>query len=138
MHIAILGTRGIPANYGGFETFAEELSVRLADRGHDVTVYCREASYEERISEYRGVKLVTLSSIHTKYFDTLSATLIATSAAKSTVKPSLHAARKWRSVESGSSSGLSNARVAEETTMATVMVAVNAGCCTTDRQNARP
>jgi glycosyltransferase involved in cell wall biosynthesis len=78
MHIAILGTRGIPANYGGFETFAEELSVRLADRGHDVTVYCREASYEERISEYRGVNLVTLSSIHTKYFDTLSATLIAT------------------------------------------------------------
>jgi hypothetical protein len=29
MRIAILGTRGIPANYGGFETFAEELSVRL-------------------------------------------------------------------------------------------------------------
>ena len=40
--IAILGTRGIPANYGGFETFAEELSVRLAARGHAVTVYCRE------------------------------------------------------------------------------------------------
>ena len=33
MRIAILGTRGIPANYGGFETFAEELSTRLAARG---------------------------------------------------------------------------------------------------------
>ena len=33
MRIALLGTRGIPANYGGFETFAEELSVRLAERG---------------------------------------------------------------------------------------------------------
>ena len=42
MRIAILGTRGIPANYGGFETFAEELSVRLVERGHDVTVYGRE------------------------------------------------------------------------------------------------
>ena len=31
MKIALLGTRGIPANYGGFETFAEELSVRLAE-----------------------------------------------------------------------------------------------------------
>src|SRR5262245_1960461 len=41
MKLAILGTRGIPASYGGFETFAEELSTRLAARGHDVTVYCR-------------------------------------------------------------------------------------------------
>jgi hypothetical protein len=41
MKLAIVGTRGIPANYGGFETFAEELSTRLAARGHDVTVYCR-------------------------------------------------------------------------------------------------
>ena len=39
--LAILGTRGIPANYGGFETFAEELAPRLVARGHDVTVYCR-------------------------------------------------------------------------------------------------
>ena len=31
MKLAIIGTRGIPANYGGFETFAEELSTRLAD-----------------------------------------------------------------------------------------------------------
>ncbi len=41
MKLAILGTRGIPAAYGGFETFAEELSRRLAARGHTVTVYCR-------------------------------------------------------------------------------------------------
>jgi GT2 family glycosyltransferase len=41
MRIALLGTRGIPANYGGFETFAEELSARLAARGHEVTVYSR-------------------------------------------------------------------------------------------------
>jgi len=37
MRIAILGTRGVPANYGGFETFAEELGKRLVQRGHQVT-----------------------------------------------------------------------------------------------------
>jgi len=41
LKLAIVGTRGIPANYGGFETFAQELSTRLALRGHEVTVYCR-------------------------------------------------------------------------------------------------
>ncbi|MBI4557560.1 MAG: DUF1972 domain-containing protein [Candidatus Hydrogenedentes bacterium] len=76
MKIAILGTRGIPANYGGFETFAEQLSVRLAARGHEVTVYCRKANYPHPIQEYKGVKLVTLSSVHTKHFDTLSHTFV--------------------------------------------------------------
>jgi Domain of unknown function (DUF1972) len=43
MKIAILGTRGIPARYGGFETLADQLSKRLVDRGHEVSVYCRRA-----------------------------------------------------------------------------------------------
>ena len=47
MRIALLGTRGIPASYGGFETFAEELSIRLVERGHEVTVYCRAPSFRE-------------------------------------------------------------------------------------------
>ncbi len=38
--ISIVGTRGIPANYGGFETFAEEVSRRLAAQGVEVTVWC--------------------------------------------------------------------------------------------------
>ena len=41
LKLAIMGIRGIPANYGGFETLAEELSSRLVERGHDVTVYGR-------------------------------------------------------------------------------------------------
>ncbi|HQE84734.1 MAG TPA: DUF1972 domain-containing protein, partial [Candidatus Hydrogenedentes bacterium] len=72
MRIAILGTRGIPANYGGFETFAQELSTRLARRGHHVIVYCRRANYPEPLVEYQGVQLVTLPTIHTKSLDTLS------------------------------------------------------------------
>lgn len=67
MNFAIVGTRGIPARYGGFETFAEELSTRLAARGHRVTVYCRQKSE----SPYRGVHLVCLPTIKHKYLDTI-------------------------------------------------------------------
>jgi glycosyltransferase involved in cell wall biosynthesis len=73
--IAILGTRGIPARYGGFETFAEELSTRLAARGHAVTVYCRERYSEPT---YRGVELVYLPTWRHKYFDTIVHTLFST------------------------------------------------------------
>ena len=75
MRIAILGTRGIPANYGGFETFAEELSTRLAARGHTVIVYCRERF---QLAEYRGVRLQYLPTIRHKYLDTLAHTALST------------------------------------------------------------
>lgn len=75
MRIALLGTRGIPANYGGFETFAEELSARLAERGHSVTVYCRERHSDPF---YRGVRLEYLPTIRHKYFDTLAHTFFST------------------------------------------------------------
>ena len=75
MRIAILGTRGIPARYGGFETFAEELSTRLVERGHQVTVYCRERHTEK---SYRGVSLVYLPTWRHKYFDTLAHTFLST------------------------------------------------------------
>jgi glycosyltransferase involved in cell wall biosynthesis len=75
MRIAIAGTRGIPANYGGFETFAEELSTRLAARGHDVAVYCR-SRYPDEL--YRGVRLIYLPAIRHKYFETLAHAFIST------------------------------------------------------------
>jgi glycosyltransferase involved in cell wall biosynthesis len=73
--IAILGTRGIPARYGGFETFAEELSTRLVARGHRVRVYCRERSAEP---SYRGVSLAYLPTWRHKYFDTIVHTFFST------------------------------------------------------------
>jgi glycosyltransferase involved in cell wall biosynthesis len=73
--IAILGTRGIPARYGGFETFAEELSTRLVARGHRVTVYCRERHPD---ATYRGVRLVYLPTWRHKYFDTIVHTFYST------------------------------------------------------------
>ena len=54
--LAILGTRGIPARYGGFETFAEELATRLAARGVDVTVFC-PSTIPKNNETYRGVTL---------------------------------------------------------------------------------
>src|SRR5678810_936696 len=81
MKLAILGTRGIPARYGGFETFAEELSTRLAKRGHQVTVYCRERHSEPTYhpeQTYRGVRLQYLPTIRHKYFDTIVHTALST------------------------------------------------------------
>ena len=75
MRIALLGTRGIPARYGGFETFAEELSARLAARGHQVTVYCRKRFPQPH---YRGVRLQYLPTIRHKYLDTLAHALLST------------------------------------------------------------
>ncbi|HVW79659.1 MAG TPA: DUF1972 domain-containing protein [Mycobacteriales bacterium] len=73
--VAILGTRGIPASYGGFETFAEKLAVRLVDAGTDVTVYCRRR-YATAGSEWSGVRLVTLPTISHKYLDTVVHTFL--------------------------------------------------------------
>src|SRR5438874_6152809 len=76
MKLAILGTRGIPANYGGFETFAEELSTRLAARGHDVTVYGRSNNVKYGHPSYKGVRLTILPTIGTKYLDTVAHTFL--------------------------------------------------------------
>lgn len=76
MRIAILGTRGIPANYGGFETFAEHLSTRLVARGHEVTVYCRAHYVSPRELEFQGVRLKVLPTIRHKYFDTIVHTFL--------------------------------------------------------------
>src|SRR5689334_12117210 len=75
MRIALLGIRGIPANYGGFETFAEKLSTRLAERGHDVTVYCRQ---RHECDCFHGVRLRYLPTIRHKYLDTIAHTALST------------------------------------------------------------
>ncbi len=76
MKVAILGTRGVPANYGGFETLAEELGRRLADRGHEVTVYGRRGFIDPSLRTYRGMRLVVLPSIRTKHLETVSHTFL--------------------------------------------------------------
>jgi len=57
MKIAILGTRGIPNNYGGFEQCAENLSVGLVENGYDVTVYSIE-SHPYKSKTFKGVNII--------------------------------------------------------------------------------
>lgn len=71
MKIGFIGTRGIPACYSGFETFVEQLSIRLARRGHDVTVYNRIPFHPYREADYKGVRIVCLPTLRTKVTDTI-------------------------------------------------------------------
>lgn len=74
VHVALVGTRGVPARYGGFETAAEEVGARLVQAGHRVTVYCRTARDEPRPAEYRGMRLVHLPAMRRRSLETLSHT----------------------------------------------------------------
>lgn len=81
--IGIIGTRGIPARYGGFETLAEELSVRLVERGHEVWVYARPHSIgvlpggpRSGLANYRGVVVRTVPVPASKHAETLVHTLL--------------------------------------------------------------
>jgi glycosyltransferase involved in cell wall biosynthesis len=73
-----MGIRGIPASYGGFETMAEELSLRLVQRGHDVTVYGRANVIDYSAEYYNGVRIKILPTISHKYLDTVFHTLLST------------------------------------------------------------
>jgi glycosyltransferase involved in cell wall biosynthesis len=77
MKIAIMGIRGIPARYGGFETLAEELAPRLVAKGHDVTVYGRSNIIDHKEEFYKGVRLRILPTISKKYLDTIAHTFLA-------------------------------------------------------------
>ncbi len=84
MNVAILGTRGIPASYSGFETAVEQITSRLTARGHRVTVYCRPHVVDPDIREWKGARLVHLPTVRNKYLDTFVHTLLS----------SVHAARE--------------------------------------------
>src|SRR6056297_2684514 len=77
-----MGTRGVPATYGGFETAVEEIGRRLAARGHEVTVYCRNPG--QTITEFEGMRLGNLPAIRHRMAETLSHTAV--SAARAIIK----------------------------------------------------
>ncbi len=76
MKIGILGIRGLPSSYSGYETFVGELAQRLVQRGHEVTIYCRAALYDERPAEYEGMKMKYLPSLEHKFLSTLTHTAL--------------------------------------------------------------
>ena len=74
--VALMGTRGVPALYGGFETAVEEIGARLVERGYDITVYCRNPGQSMR--EFRGMRLVNAPAIRHRMAETLSHTAVST------------------------------------------------------------
>ena len=75
MRIALIGTRGVPANYGGFETCVEEVGSRLADAGHEVIVYSRTVGDGDPLPQpasYRGMEIVHLPAVHRRSLETLT------------------------------------------------------------------
>lgn len=76
MKIAMVGTRGVPAHYGGFETAVEEIGARLAAMGEEVVVFCRPVDGEPTPSTYRGMTLVWLPSVQQRALETLSHTAL--------------------------------------------------------------
>ena len=104
MRIAMIGTRGVPAQYGGFETAVEEVGRRLVERGHEVVVYCRG---EDRSAEHLGMRRVRLPAVPHPAAETLSHTALSIghllakrcdvailfNAANSVLLPALKAAR---------------------------------------------
>jgi len=76
LSVALVGSRGIPGRYGGYETLYEELAVRLVEAGLRVTVYCRSHSTPSTLRRFKGVDLVVLPTLRTKYLDTPVHTLL--------------------------------------------------------------
>ena len=88
LHIAMIGTRGVPAAYGGFETAVEEIGRRLVARGHQVTVYCR-SNDGPRPAEYLGMDLVYRPAVRSKAIETLSHTFFSVAHAVSHRRPDM-------------------------------------------------
>lgn len=71
--LAILGTRGIPAQHGGFETFAERLALHLTQRGWDIAVYCQVPGRGKATeAKWRGVRLIQLPQRRTGPLGTIA------------------------------------------------------------------
>lgn len=74
MRIAIVGTRGIPANYSGFETCVQETATRFAGAGHGVRVYCRKGRVGDDTTKLNGIELTTLPYVRGKFSETFTHT----------------------------------------------------------------
>ncbi len=72
LKIAMIGSRGVPATFGGVEHHVEELGARLVERGHRVTVFCR-ANYTEATNggTYRGMDLVPQRTVQAKHLEAI-------------------------------------------------------------------
>jgi len=77
LRIAFIGGRGVVSQYSGIETYSEEVGSRLAQMGHDVTIYCRNYFTPDQ-THYRKMRLIRLPTLRTKHLDTLVHTALST------------------------------------------------------------
>jgi glycosyltransferase involved in cell wall biosynthesis len=85
MRIAMMGTRGVPAQYGGFETAVEEVGKRLVKAGHEVVVYCRYPG--QTMDVYEGMTLINLPAVRRRSLETLSHTGLSVAHAVTRMRP---------------------------------------------------
>jgi glycosyltransferase involved in cell wall biosynthesis len=78
LRVAMVGQQGIPAIHGGVERAVEELSARLVERGHEVTVFNRREHRGQQVEEYRGIRLVPVPATRGKYSGNLTQSLSGT------------------------------------------------------------
>ena len=71
LRIAIIGSRGYPYVYSGYETLVKELSERLVKSGNEVTVYCHRKLFKKKPQKLNGVNLIYTPSVHSKVFSQL-------------------------------------------------------------------
>jgi glycosyltransferase involved in cell wall biosynthesis len=77
LRIAHIGGRGVMGKYSGIESYYEEVGRRLADMGHEVTVYCRP-HFTPSVAKHNGMRLVRVPCIRSKHLETLTHTILST------------------------------------------------------------
>ncbi len=77
LRVAFIGGRELISKYSGIESYYEEIGARLAETGHEVTVYCR-SHFTPALSEYNGMRIVRIPTLRTKHLETLIHTLLST------------------------------------------------------------
>jgi glycosyltransferase involved in cell wall biosynthesis len=82
LKIAMLGTRGVPASFGGIEHHVEEIGSRLAARGHEVTVYSQSKYLgDARVRDHLGMRVVRVPTLPTKSLEAIAHSAMSTVAA---------------------------------------------------------
>jgi glycosyltransferase involved in cell wall biosynthesis len=77
LKIAFIGGRGVISKYSGIESYYEEVGKRLAEMGHEVTIYCRN-HFTPALAEHNGMRLVRLPTVRSKHFETVLHTILST------------------------------------------------------------
>jgi glycosyltransferase involved in cell wall biosynthesis len=77
LRVAFIGGRGVISKYSGIESYYEEVGKRLAQMGHEVTIYCR-SYFTPELAQYNNMRLVRLPTIRSKHLETVVHTLLST------------------------------------------------------------